>query len=215
MNHSESALVAIFAKPELATVFTLTRKAIDVARALMDMVGAAVEGSFAHLVSSDQRHRALQIYAEITSLPLSVAIVMASAYMAANPSFVSLWVGSSQYGGIMLTILLAVRFVVVCGSHLMNNLYRATGPVMQGSLTVLVESVIRVPLMIGLMNWLGLPGVPVAGILTAGISGWLAYRWTLKDLCGFAETTATVPLRVWAMRLIVFCAGMLICFLSV
>ncbi len=121
MNQSESALVAIFAKPELATVFTLTRKAMEAAKALVDMVGHASYGSFAHLVTSDQRDRALQIHAEITSLWLSLAVVMASAYMSVNPSLVSIWVGGSQYGGTMLTILMAVQFLVVGGSCLMNS----------------------------------------------------------------------------------------------
>lgn len=211
MNNCESALVAIFTRPEYVAVLTFTRKAIDLAKALIDMVGASVEGSFSHLVASNQRHRALQVHSEITSLPLSLSIVMASTYMGANSSFVSIWVGSSQFGGVILTILLALRFLAVSNSYLMNNLYRATGAVMQGYLTIFLESIIRVPLMIGLLLWWGLPGIPVAGIFTAGLSGWLAYRWTIQDLREFSDPIAPVPLRLWVIRLLMFCSGMLIC----
>jgi O-antigen/teichoic acid export membrane protein len=211
MNQSEAALVAIFLKPELAVVLTLTRKALDVARGLVDMIAFASYGGFAHLVSSDQRHRTLQVYAEINSLRLSLAVALAAAYMAVNASLLSVWTGSAQYGGAWLTILMAVQFIVVGGAFLINYLYRATGPIMKGSMALLVESMVRVPLMIGLLLWLGLPGVPIAGIVTAGIFGWLAYRWLLKEVLSFSEPLPRFSAPVWVGRAIIFSVGMLLC----
>ena len=211
MNQSEAALVAIFLRPELAVVLTLTRKALDVARGLVDMIAFATYGGFAHLVTSDQRHRTLQVHAEINSLRLSLAVAMASAYMAVNASLLSVWAGGAQYGGAFLTILMAAQFIVVGGAFLMNYLYRATGPVMRGSVALVIESVLRVPLIIGLLLWLGLPGVPIAGIVTSVIFGWLAYRWTLKEVSSFSEPLPPFSLRVWVGRGIVFGIGVLTC----
>jgi hypothetical protein len=55
MNQSEVGAVAILIKPEMAVVYCLTRKALDVARGFVDTVGVANCGSYAHLVSSNQR----------------------------------------------------------------------------------------------------------------------------------------------------------------
>jgi len=213
MNQSESALVAFFIKPELAAVLTVTRKAADLIRSLVDMIGFAAYGSFAHLIASEERHRALQVHAEISSLRLSFAIVLASAYIAVNASLVSVWVGSSQYGGHLLTIMMALQIIVVGGSYLMNYLYRATGPVIRGSIALVVESAARIPMMIGFLLWLGLPGIPLAGIVTAGLSGFWAYRWTVKDLATYAvPAVKTLPV-VWLTRFLVFAVGLMACLL--
>ena len=211
MNQSEAALVAILLKPELAAVLSLTRKALQVAQGLVDMIAFATYGGFAHLVTSDQRHRTLHVHAEIHSLRLSLAIVAASAFMAVNKSLLAVWVGSDQYGGALLTILMATQFVVCGSSFLMNYLYRATGQVMHGSLALVAESLIRVPLMIGLLVWLGLPGGPIASIVSAAIFVWLASRWTVKQVASFSEPSARVSLWVWLGRAAVFGVGALAC----
>jgi O-antigen/teichoic acid export membrane protein len=211
MNQSEAALVAIFLRPELATVFTLTRKALDVARGLVNAIAFATYGGFAHLVTSSQRHRTLRVHAEVRSLRLSLSVVLAAAYMTVNASLVSVWVGSSFYGGTWLTILLAVQFIVLGGSFLMNYLYRATGPVMKGSIALFVESVLRIPLMIGLLIWVGLPGAPIAGIITASLFWWLAYRWTLAETASFSEFRQRFAPWLWAGRMVLLGLGMLAC----
>ncbi len=211
MNHSETAIAAIFISPESATVLTLTRKAIDVAMGLADSITYASFGSFAHLVASSQRHRSLKVLAEINSLRLSVAIALGSAYMAVNGSLVTLWVGSAFYGGALLTILLTLRFIVVGNSYLMNYLYRASGAIVRGSIALLVESAIRFPLMIGFLFWFGLPGLPIAGLVTSGVFGLLAYRWIVSDLSVFAESGSTFCYRTWIARLALFGVGMLVC----
>jgi O-antigen/teichoic acid export membrane protein len=211
MNQSDAALVAIFLRPELAVILTLTRKALDVARGLVDMIAFATYGGFAHLVTSEQRQRTLQVHAEITSLRLSSAVAMASAYMAVNASLLAVWAGSAQYGGALLTVLMAVQFVVVGGSFLVNYLYRATGRVMQGSLALLLESIVRVPLMIGLLLWLGLPGVPLAGIVTASVFWIVAYRWTLREVSSFSDPVPRFSSWLWVAQAAIFGIGVLVC----
>ena len=93
MNQSEAALVAFFIKPELAVVFTLTRKLLDIARSVIDNIAFATYGSFSNLVASNQRHTTMEVHAEINSLRLSLGIVAAAAYMTINESLVSKWVG--------------------------------------------------------------------------------------------------------------------------
>ncbi len=210
MNQSESALVAILIKPELAVVLTLTRKASEIVRILVDLIGSSSFGSFAHLVGSDQRHRTLQVYAEINSLRLSIAIALASAYMAVNEGLVSLWVGSAHYGGAFLTILIALRLIVVGSAYLMNLLYRATGPIMRGSVLLIIESIIRVSLMILLLQGWGLLGIPMASIVTAIPFGILIYRWTLQEIAVFAEPHSATPNIVWFMRVLIFGIGSLL-----
>lgn len=209
MNHSETALVAILIRPELATVLNLTRKAADVARGILDTIGFASYGGFAHLVGSDQRHRALHVHAEISSFYLSMAVVAASAYMAVNGSLVSVWVGADLFGGVLLTMLMAAQLIVVGQSYLLNYLYRAAGPVLKGSVLLGIECIIRFPLMVGLLLWIGLPGLPLAAITTAALSAALVNRWTEKELSSFTEPVRTPAGRLVVVRVAILATGIL------
>lgn len=210
MNQSETALVAIFLRPELAVVLNLTRKALDVARGLVDSIAAATYGGFAHITTSGQRHRVLQVHAEISALRLSLAVALAAAYMAVNASLLAVWVGAAQYGGPLLTILVAFQFIVVGQSYLANNLYRAVGRVQHGSLALAAESLVRLPLILALLLWLGLPGIPLAGLVTGAVFGLLAYRWTVKAVAGFAEPGPAVSLLAWGTRAMVVGLGVIL-----
>jgi O-antigen/teichoic acid export membrane protein len=200
MNQSESAIIAIVLRPELAAVLVFTRKLLEVGRNVVDMIAFAAYGGIAHLVASKQRNRILHVLAEITTLRLSCAIVGAAAYMAVNASLVAVWAGPAQFGGPTLTILMAVQFLVVGQAFLLNYSYRAIGPVIKGSLALLAESVVRVPLMAGLVMLLGLVGIPLAGIITGSLFAVLTLRWTKEEVSSFADPGPHTPLRVWWAR---------------
>jgi hypothetical protein len=200
MSHSETAVAAIFVRPEVAAVLNLTRKALDVGHGLVNVIAFASYGGFAHLTASEQRHRTLAVHAEISSLRLSLAVSLAAAYMAVNASLVAVWVGADQYGGMLLTGLLALQFIVSGQSFLMNYLYRAVGRVQQGSLLLAAESLVRIPAMIGLLLWLGLPGIPLAGLATGAVFGGLAYYWTLRAVAGYADPRPAAPGRLTIIR---------------
>jgi len=207
MSQSESALVAILIRPEMAVVMTLTRRAVDVARSLVDAVGMAAYGGFAHLVNSPDRSRTLQVHSEIHTFRLSIAISMAVAYMTVNASLISVWVGADQFGGSLLTILIAIQFIVTGSSYLMNYLFRATGPVMKGSALLLAECIVRLPLMVILLRWLGLPGLPISAILTGIPFGWLAFRWTQRQVSTISREYPREIKRIWFVRGMIIALG--------
>lgn len=207
MNQSEAALIAVFVRPELATIFTLTRRAVDVAKSLVDAIGFAVYGSFAHLVASEEKYKAGSTFVEINSLRLSLSVAFAAAYMAVNQSLVSLWAGAAQYGGSLLTILLGIRFIVNGSSYLVNYLYRATGEIVRGSLMLLAEGLVRVALTIGFLLLLGIEGVPLAGMVTATFFGVLVYRWTVQKLSLFSKFKVSPSPSVWVMHFALLIVG--------
>jgi hypothetical protein len=179
MSQSEAAFVSVLVRPELAPVLVLTRKAADLARSVIDTIGYSVYGGFAHLIASPDRHRAPLVYAQIRTLRLSLAVATAAAFIAVNKPLLSLWVGDLYYGGLLLTSLIAVQLIVVGSSYLANYLYRATGEIVRGSLLLIVECGVRVPLMAGLLVSFGLSGLVSASTITAAVLGLVAYRLTL------------------------------------
>jgi O-antigen/teichoic acid export membrane protein len=211
MNQSQIALAAMFLRPEAAVVLSVTRKAADLLRAIADTIGASVFGSFASLAGSNERGRALRVLQQICAVRAAVVISGAAAYLAVNHALVSMWVGPRQFGGTILTMLIAVESTIAGGAYLFNYLYRATGPVSQGSLILLLESLVRVPLMILGLKWFGLAGPPMAASITAAASFLLVRNWTLRRLSGWPSESIAIPTAVWLGRLLLCGVGLCLC----
>lgn len=208
MYQSELALVGAILGPAAATAFMITRRASELARALVDTISWSTYGSFAHLVTSDARSRSLHAYAEIFSLRDSASVAFASAYVAANASLVSVWVGPELFGGAGLTTLIAVQAVVTGGAFLANYLYRASGAVGVGSAALAVEAALRVGLSVLLLRTgFGVAAIPVAAISTGLVAWWIARAWTVRDLSPFADPAPRTAWKVWAIRAALFAAA--------
>ena len=182
MSQSEIVLVAALVRPELAVVYALTRRAADLGRSLVDMIGFATYGGVAHLLSSSDRPSARITYARILGLHLSCSIAVASAYLAVNRSLLEVWIGPSLAGGIGLIVVMAIQSIVLGHSYLINLLYRATGRVIEGSVALVVEALVRIPLLAISLLAVGLPGLPIAATATALTAAVLIYRRTLQEL---------------------------------
>ena len=214
MNNCQVFLAAIVLGPESATIFGLTRKAADVARNVLDAVGNASYGGFAHLFASGDRVKSRSIYQEVIAIYLSVGLALMCAYIATNPSLVGVWVSGKIFGGSTLTILIALSTMISSWSYLTLSLYRSTDHHRAVSSALLLECLCRLPLMIGLLYLFGLPGLPVATILTGLASGlWAHFR--IKRLLDTTENTEAKQSMVWALRVVVFVIGAVICVLAV
>jgi hypothetical protein len=210
MNQSETAVAGIVLGPESAVVLTMTRKAADVARGLLDVLSTSSYGGFAHLVASEDRHRSLIVFDEIAALRWTAAFAMASAYLAVNWSLVTRWLSPAQYGGFALTLAIAVQLLVVGGSYLVNSLYRACGPVLEGSVALIIECVVRVPLMIVMLHVFGLVGLPAAGVLTSLVFYVVIRRRIFRMLSPAAVMPPPANSLVFVVRGGVFAAAALI-----
>jgi len=206
-ENSDVALVAIIISPEIATVLSLTKKALQLIQSFVDMIPFAVYGSFANIITSDQKNKTMQVYHEIHSLRFSVAIIMASAYMAINHSLVSLWIGNDQFGGTLLTIFLGIQFIIGGSSFLANYLYRATGQVMQGSLLLFAESTIQILFMIALSSVFGLPGIALSGIIAGSIFGWVSHRLMTEEVKAISLSLESSSIIVWLIRVVLLSVG--------
>ncbi len=208
INQSLTVLAAIIIRPEAATVLSLTSKAANMGRILVDNVAFAAYGSFAHLVGSPERSRALRVHAEIRALRLALAIVLAAGYLAANSTLVSIWVGPGQYGGMLLTFCFALELIVAGDSFLVNYLYRALGRVAEGSAALFLEGIVRLPLAALLLFWLGMPGGVAAGVLTSLLAVTIVSRRSTREMLQYSDAAESSPKTIWLLRMALLVAGL-------
>lgn len=202
MNNSMVTIAALMFGPVAATVLGVTRKAADIAKMALDMVGHASYGGFAHLWSSGDVARVRSVYRELQSTFFLVACPLLAAYIAANGAFVGRWVGTELFGGPVLTALLALSAGAGSWSYFQIGLYRSMGHHATASRVLLVECGARLALMVGLGLAFGLAGLAAGAFATALASGvWVGKR--LAHEVGAHDR----PVKAWAWRSAPFLAA--------
>lgn len=193
-RHTEVILVASFLGPFAATVYALTRKAAETLRVLLDTVGQAVYGGVANLVSSPDRGRSMAVVREILRARFALACVAAACYVALNPGFVRQLFGAQNFGGVALTMGFGLLLVVAGQGLLLNSLYRAAGPVREGSRLLLLEALARVLAMALGLRLFGLMGLPLASAAVAAVFLAITRRRLLAELPSGAGAAASSAL---------------------
>lgn len=200
MTQCDNLLAGVFLGPAVVPILALTRKAADLIRSILDPISYSSYAGFAHLVGSDDKHRARQVHDEISSIRLSLSIAAAAVFIAINQQLVTVWVGPLQFGGLVLTLCMAGHLIVVGTSYLFNSLYRATGAIVPGSVALIAESAARIPLIIVGLLTVGLAGPSSAGIITGLISAIILLRWTHRTLEAGSSQKGSTPWSLWFVR---------------
>ncbi len=207
-NLSELVLVNTFFGPVVALVYAVTRRMADGVRMLLDTIAWAVYGGFAHLVTSDERHRARQVLSEVLSLRFACACLGAAVYVAVNQSLVTLLFGAENFGGLALTFAFGLQLIVAGQGFLVNYLYRAAGHVREGSLLLAGEAVVRVAAIIAGLRLGGLVAAPAA----ATASAWTGMAITsarLSRILPPSDAATGEATRLRAAGVVIFSAGVL------
>lgn len=193
VGRCDAVLVAVVFRPEAATVYVLTRRAAEIISMFLARVGGAVYPGFANLVGSGHLPRARHVLGQVDRGYLAAGTLALAMYMALNRTFMELWVGPAQYGGHLLTVLIALNVLLVGRAGVAIYLLGAGGDIRQGAYLIFAEAVARVAATLALLLVLGVPGVPVAGIATTAVSAHLALRWLHRRL---GADRAAKPWRV-------------------
>jgi O-antigen/teichoic acid export membrane protein len=212
LTQCDNLLTGIVLGPEIVPILALTRKGADLIRAVLDPISYSSYAGFAHLMGSSDRSRARRVHAEISSIRLSLAIAASVVFIGVNRQLVALWVGPDQFGGLVLTVCVALHSLVVGTSYLMNSLYRATGEILRGSIALIVEAIVRVPLTILGLLTLGLAGPALAGMATGLVATVVVKRWTDRVFDTCSEVEGQAAARTWFARAVMLFVGVTVAF---
>jgi O-antigen/teichoic acid export membrane protein len=128
---------------------------------LADAAAPAITQLHAQNVHESLKHSFLRIH----RYTLVFSLLFAIGFIGFNGTFVSLWVGPEQFGGLPLTILLAIFAVMISFSHVSNTYVVARGEIQTAARLALLEGALNLALSI-LLGWrFGLSGVMGATVL--------------------------------------------------
>lgn len=164
-NNADAFIVARFLGAEVVPVLTLTRKAPDMSRLLVERPAVAFMPAVSHLVGAGQIDKARQVLLRLVRLILWLLGLLWGGFFAFNDDFVRLWVGPELFAGSVINVVICLGLVVTVISNSLANLCLALGNIKGNSLTSVAQSMLFVPLIVLGVNYLGLLGVVLAPLL--------------------------------------------------
>ncbi len=167
----DKLIVGVIMGPAIALVYTLTVRAHDMVRMLVDYLGISTIPSLSHLHGEQRSERFGQIVLVLARVLITCAVGGMIGVLVFNRWFMTLWVGADQFGGMSLTAIMCVYGVLYFVWHIIYISLQAMGEFPKMSRLVWIELGLRIPLAVLLIWAFGLVGAPVAAVvaITAGI----------------------------------------------
>lgn len=185
VDNGQPVFVSICIGPTAAAILSLTGRIFTGCRTLLEPITGSAFAGIAHLVgeSASDSGRVRTVLQELLTIIAISAAVMLGLAAALNVSFGRLWVGPERFGGVELTIALCLATLAVLINKTQGTILTAMGDIRGPAWVSLLELVIRVPLTIVLLLWLGIIGAPLAAIgSSCAIGSWYLFRLLRRQL---------------------------------
>jgi O-antigen/teichoic acid export membrane protein len=163
----EPTLLNIYLTPEIAVYYSVSKKAGDLVKMFLDRIGGILLPSMSHLYSENNLQEFTQFCLRILKILLPIMFAVFSVYILLNKPFVELWLGTENYLGNRITIMLAFALSLVFLSNTLSYLLSTTGDIKLPSNIVFLESCLKLILMIISLKYYGIYGLPVSLIVSS------------------------------------------------
>jgi O-antigen/teichoic acid export membrane protein len=202
----EPTLIALILKPEIVPVFVITRRAADMVHQLLSVIMASTFPGVAHLYADGDRDKFRDIVAAILTISFGGAVIGFSTYVAANQTFVDLWIGPGQSLGEVVTICMALGLLTLFMRQSLFLILIGMGDIKFASFLNLAEAIFRMALMTGLLYGVGLIGLPLGMLASCAVFGWVLWNRYCRK-ASKAPTRKRLMLSPVVLLSFVFAAG--------
>lgn len=163
---------------ETVTTLSLTGRVYALFAGLLDQITNTARPMLGQLLGQHKLAEAQRVYSHLFRLSTGAAVVVALSLWAGNEPFVTQWVGGQNFGGALLSLALALNFIV--NSWVLPNraVLSSALVVRPQALSRIIEAVLNLGLSVLLGHYFGLIGI----VLGTAIAGLLTSIWYLPLL---------------------------------
>ena len=181
---SEPLLITMSINAETTTAYMIARKAADLVFMIASVLNGSILSSVSHLAGEADAKKMKKTAGSLLFASFAISLIGFSVYVAANNTFVSLWVGENYVFDQYLIIVIGVGFCARSVRGMAWQVLYSIGDFTWTSLIVLGEGIAKILLALALLGPLGVAAVPYALVLTGFVS-FLALVLRLKKLLSF------------------------------
>ncbi len=140
-------------------VYSSTNKLISVLQNQPQILAAGALPGLSHMRTSESRERILQATTSLTQAMLLVAGGVFCVILAVNQQFVTLWLGARFFGGLQLTVILLLSFLLRQADYTLAVTLFAFGHERVLSIKALIDGAVSVTIAMLLVRHWGMAGV--------------------------------------------------------
>jgi O-antigen/teichoic acid export membrane protein len=140
-------------------VYSSTNKLISVLQNQPQILAAGALPGLSHMRTSESRERILQATTSLTQAMLLVAGGVFCVILAVNQQFVTLWLGARFFGGLQLTVILLLSFLLRQADYTLAVTLFAFGRERMLSIKCLIDGAVSVTIAMLLVRHWGMAGV--------------------------------------------------------
>ena len=202
LNGTDVLVIGALLGPAAVVPYACTGKLIAVLANQPQAILQSAAPALSELRPSADKARLFQVSAALSQATLAVSGLVACIVLAANEGFVTWWVGGSQFGGVLLSVLMLAAMLA---RHFnTTNVYAlfCFGHERRLALTALADGVVTIAAAVVLVHVFGMAGAPLAAL--AGVllvSAPLNLR-ALAAQTGVSRRDLVFSLQPWAVRFV-------------
>jgi O-antigen/teichoic acid export membrane protein len=165
------------------TIYTLTSRLPMYAMPLIFTLGDSCHPGAFELYEQGKLDRLREVYVRVMRLTAAAGLTVAIVALAFNESFMRLWVGPNNFGGMELTAIFVFIMFYRVMMQVASIIVISSGKLKGVVLMSLAEAVLNLVLSVWWVRNYGIVGVAM-GTATAGAltSGWYVIRFTAREL---------------------------------
>jgi O-antigen/teichoic acid export membrane protein len=169
-RESDPLLITLLLRPELTTAYMLTRRAADIVFQMLSVVYGATHSGFSHLVGHGEKERIATVATRLLIMVFFSGLVGFITYVVMNHSFLALWVGEAFALDKWIIIGIGVAFFASSLRNMVWQVLNGFGEYQYSSRVIFLEGIGKILLAAALLNFLGMPGMPIALVVSSIIS---------------------------------------------
>ena len=209
---TDAIVIASLGQPVWITVLAMTTKLGQMLTNMAWVPGDSGLVGLAQLSGEGRSDRLRAAIAALSRVYLTLGTVAACVVLAANPAFVTGWVGGEFFAGLRVNALLALVAIGATAGHALSATVSVLGKRLYVGGATLVAGAVHVVLALALGRRFGLIGIPLAGLIVQTLILVPALVPALRTVSGIALSaiarTVVVPWLARALPLLAVAAAL-------
>ena len=166
---TDSIVIGLFLETKQVTIYILTFQLILTFVGLIHGVSTNLQPGYAELFSKGEGRQLRTLFNNIFLPIMQFSWLSSFVYFFLNKTFIEVWVGKENYGGLLLTIIFSLTAVYTVFRRICYAFLQSTGDIRYVSKWAIIESLINIILSVIFVKTWGIVGVALGTLISGYI----------------------------------------------
>jgi O-antigen/teichoic acid export membrane protein len=181
-SNLDTIIVCKFVSPLTLVIYTISKKMFDYSKEVINQIIVAISPSLAGLTANKDKGINTIIFVRISRILLLLLIMIAGGLLIFNQSFVTLWIGKSQFIGSKINNYIVLSFIVLVIYNSLQIIINSFGLFREYSYANLIQGLLLIFFLFMGSKYMGIIGAILAPIFSIICGPIIIYMSGLKKI---------------------------------